>query len=197
MVSSEKRKNFEKAIDDFDAAIASDPPVFRGLWRSWLRVYGKSHYELGFVDVLRGVIWVARGDPDKALTDFNKAIEIYPKEPAAFIDRGNLWSQGGEADKAIADYDQAIQISPKKARAYCGKGKSLAAKGDYRHALLDLTLAIELSPDYIEAYKSRGEVWTKPGENEKAKSDYDIAEKLHPKQEPSSFGPPSVCAFAF
>ena len=58
----------------------------------------------------RGLAYVARGDNDRAITDYNEAIRLNPTNGLTFNERGLAYKAKGDVDRAIADYDQAIQI---------------------------------------------------------------------------------------
>ena len=60
----------------------------------------------------RGVAYAKKGEYDKAITDYNKAIELNPEYARAYYNRGNAYAEKGEHDKATADYNKAIEIDP-------------------------------------------------------------------------------------
>ena len=67
--------------------------------------------------VLRGDVWEAKHEHDKAVADYTAAIQI---DGDAFIytRRGEVWVKLQELDKAIADYNEAIRIDPGNLGAY-------------------------------------------------------------------------------
>ena len=50
-----------------------------------------------------------KGDYDRAIADYNKALELDPKDATAYNNRGYAYRQKGDYDKAIADYDKALE----------------------------------------------------------------------------------------
>ena len=42
----------------------------------------------------------------------SKAVELNPKDRAAYVSRGTAYSQMGHWDNATIDYNQAIQLDP-------------------------------------------------------------------------------------
>jgi tetratricopeptide (TPR) repeat protein len=90
-----RQKEYDKAIQDFDAAIRLDP-------RQNLCQY------YAYVD--RGRAWNGKRDYGKAIEDFDEAIRLWPESADRVrIDRGfSLWGQK-EHDKAIEDFARAIQ----------------------------------------------------------------------------------------
>lgn len=59
----------------------------------------------------RGIIYKDRGQVKQAMEDFDRAIELYSQNAAAFHDRGLLHDLNGDSAKAIADYSQAVTIN--------------------------------------------------------------------------------------
>ena len=64
-----------------------------------------------------------------ALTDFDKAISLNPKDPASYERRAALHRIKGQTDKALADYEAALKLDPKNAATYYERGMLLAAQG--------------------------------------------------------------------
>jgi tetratricopeptide (TPR) repeat protein len=100
----------------------------------------------------RGLAWGKKGDHDKAIADYTRAIEIDPKYAKAYNNRGFSWYNKGDYDKAIADYTKAIEINQNYAKAYNNRGFSWYNKGDYDRAIVDYTKAIEIEPKDPTAY---------------------------------------------
>ena len=70
----------------------------------------------------RGTELAAKGDVDRALADFERAIKIYPNFYAAYYNRGNALAGKRDYSAAIASYDQAIRYNPKDTMAYYDRG---------------------------------------------------------------------------
>ena len=58
----------------------------------------------------RGWAYWKKGDHDKAIADFTKAIELDPKFVPAYDIRGGLYRRKGEDAKADADYRKAREL---------------------------------------------------------------------------------------
>jgi tetratricopeptide (TPR) repeat protein len=61
----------------------------------------------------RHLAWMKLGDPQRALDDINKTIELEP-EPLAFIMRGEVYLSLGEYQKAVADFAHAEALDPEE-----------------------------------------------------------------------------------
>jgi tetratricopeptide (TPR) repeat protein len=70
----------------------------------------------------QGAAFVEKGQHDRAIAYFNKAIEINPKLAGAYYNRGYVYDEKGQYDTAISDYNKAIEIDPKYAEAYNNRG---------------------------------------------------------------------------
>jgi tetratricopeptide (TPR) repeat protein len=126
-----QRGNDDEAIRLFTRAIASGE---------------LSRRDLGIAYYNRGNVWYYKGDYDKAIADYTKAIEINPQYASAYENRGLAWADKGDYDKAIADYTKAIEIDPKYAKAYYKRGLAWEKKGDLNKAKADYDKAKEINP---------------------------------------------------
>jgi Tfp pilus assembly protein PilF len=61
----------------------------------------------------RGLSYQAKGDNDRALIDYNEAIRIDPKFPAAYFNRGAVYQAKGNNDLASHDYSEGNRVEPK------------------------------------------------------------------------------------
>lgn len=87
------------------------------------------------------------GEYDTAITDYNRAIELNPKEPSVYFSRGLAHFNKQSYTPAIADFDMVIQLDPKEAMAYFKRGNALEKTGNFERALGDYQKAVELDPD--------------------------------------------------
>ena len=62
------------------------------------------------------IVYQAKGDRDRALAHYTKAIEII-RYAEAHVGRGIIYRARGDSDRAIADYSQAIEINPQLVNA--------------------------------------------------------------------------------
>jgi tetratricopeptide (TPR) repeat protein len=86
-----------------------------------------------------------QGDYQGALNDYNRAIQINPRNANAYYNRGLLKAtKFQDAQGALADYDRAIKIKPSYDAAY------------NQGALADYNQAIKLKPRNADAYYNRG-----------------------------------------
>jgi tetratricopeptide (TPR) repeat protein len=135
----------------------------------------------------RGDAYARSGDFEKAIVDFNQAIELDSEYEVArkrcavaYTSRGDTYDELGDLKKAIADYTRAIELDSKYAAAYNSRGNVYVDLGNVKKAISDYTRAIELGPDAV-SYSNRGDVYAEIGDLEKAIADYTYAIELDPE----------------
>ena len=117
---------------------------------------------------------------DRAIADFNEAIQLDPKSAHAFRNRGVAYAKQRRQDRAIADFNEAIRLDPKSALAFRNRGVVYAYKGDYDRAIADFNEAIRLDPKSAPAFRNRGVAYAYKGDNDRAIADFNEAIRLDP-----------------
>jgi tetratricopeptide (TPR) repeat protein len=130
--------------------------------RNWFSEKSASAY------VKRGDANFSKNDNDRAISDYNIAIDIDPSNADAYVNRGIAYFTESNYDKAISDETKAIEIKPEKnALAYYYLGVAYSLKGDYAYgndeslryydkAIEAQTKVIEIDPNNVAAYYNRG-----------------------------------------
>ncbi len=129
----------------------------------------------------RGRLRQARGELDKAISDYDQAVKLDPNYARAYSSRANMRQAAGDLSGAIKDYDRAIKLDPKYVNAYNNLGNAQMAAGDLRRAIKNFSHALQLDPKYIRAYNNRGNARKGLGDLSGAIQDYDQAIKLDPQ----------------
>jgi tetratricopeptide (TPR) repeat protein len=104
----------------------------------------------------RGLAYDTKGDHDRAVADYDKSIELNPKDADRYFARGAAYDDEGDYDRAIADFDTAIGLKPDYADAYYSRGRAYRQKGNYDRAIADYDKDIELNPTDVDGYRGRG-----------------------------------------
>jgi tetratricopeptide (TPR) repeat protein len=126
----------------------------------------------------RGDAYKAQGKYDRAISDYDKAIELDKNNAIAYNGRGNAYKAQGKHDRAISDYDKAIELDKNNAIAYNNRGNAYSDKGEYDSAIADYNKVIELDKNSAFAYNNRGAAYGLKGAYDSAISDYDKAVEL-------------------
>ena len=97
------------------------------------------------------------GDYYGAISDYNKVIEINPKNSQAYYNRGKAKSDIKDYKGAVSDFNKAIEINPNKPDYYTFRGntKSRLDKDEYG-AISDYNKAIKIDSNNQLAYLNRG-----------------------------------------
>lgn len=93
------------------------------------------HKELG--DSLK-----TAGQVDRALAQYDTAIQLDSTDGKAINNRGATYQDRGEFDRAIRDFDRAIALNPAHAQALKNRGRAKFMLGQYPAAVADLTKAL-------------------------------------------------------
>ena len=128
-------RQYERAIRDFDRALALDP----GLIAAWRQ---------------RALAYRSKGDYERALADFEQAILLAPSDARLYTDRAVAYELLGDYASAIRDFNRAIAFKPNHASAIEGRGRTYFYLGNFAQAASDLQRGLAL--DTADAY---GGLW--------------------------------------
>lgn len=153
---------FDKAIDDCDAALKIDANCAMAYDR-------------------RAQALTAKGEIDEALVDFERAIRLTPDYASAYSHRARAWFEKGAIDEALADCDEALRRDSRIYLAHYIRGRVATRQKASDRAIASYSRAIELNPHYVPALNARGNEWFYQKEFSKAEVDYTAAILLDPK----------------
>lgn len=128
----------------------------------------------------RGIIRLNAGNPQAALAEFNKALEINPDYADAYFDRGNILYQLGDYQAAMADWQEALRINAQDAEAYYNLGHARVKLGDFPGAIEDWTQALARDASDAKSYFYRGRAYYAIGKIQEAIEDYSQAIEIAP-----------------
>lgn len=123
----------------------------------------------------RAVSYARSGQTRLALEDFNRSVQLFPENPAAYNNRGNLLLALGLTKEALRDFDRAILLSPGYAAAYSNRAGALDKLGRSEEAIRDYSRAIELMPGTAVPIAGRGRVLLALGKPHAAIRDFSRA----------------------
>ena len=95
----------------------------------------------------RGYAYMLKDDYDRALADFNHAIERQPTFAEAYENRVLIHVAKGDYSQALADANQVIQLKPDGSMAYNNRGLIYIQMDDYDRAIADFSQALKLGID--------------------------------------------------
>jgi tetratricopeptide (TPR) repeat protein len=120
----------------------------------------------------RGFAYSRLRDYQRALAEFDRALELSPNYARAYASRGSVYRYLGVDQQAIDDASRAIDLKPRNAWAYAIRGHVYSLCQDYTQAIEDLSRAIEISSDYAYGNFLRGYISLWQGERERARADF-------------------------
>ncbi len=121
-----------------------------------------------------------KGSVDKAITQYQKALEINPDYVEAHYNLGDALLQKGNVDEAIAHFQKALEIKPDFAEAHYNLGSALLQKGKVDEAITHFQRALQINPDYVEAHNNLGNALLQKGSVDEAISHFQKALQINP-----------------
>jgi len=117
---------------------------------------------------------------EKAISDFDTALDLAPTMSWALAERGTAYRSLGRYDEALADLNRATTLNPHLASAFADRGETFRLMERNDEALVDLTHAIELYPGHAWAIATRAQVYSATQRYDEAIADFTAAIELDP-----------------
>ena len=140
----------------------------------WIYSYWASAPDRAQDEAALAVKLLGIGTYDQAMRHFDRAIQIWPDDADAYLNRGIAEHGASHRAEALADLDRALDLDPSLTRAYNARGQIYLENGDVQRTIRDCSKSIEFGPT-LDAYYQRGEAYEKLGEHQKAIADFDAA----------------------
>ena len=93
-----------------------------------------------------------RRESQKAISCYEKAIQINPNFANAYYNLGTILNELGESQKAISCYEKAIQINPNYIDAHNNLGLHLNKLGESQKAINCFEKAIKIEPENLTSH---------------------------------------------
>ncbi|MCC2113826.1 MAG: tetratricopeptide repeat protein [Hyphomicrobiales bacterium] len=123
----------------------------------------------------RGKAYLNVGKLDRAIAEFDLAVQSAPDDADFYFDRGRAHYQNGTYDNAIADFSECIRLKPDDTEAYLYRGGAFHETGDYDRAIAEFTSALSIEPGNAEAFNGRAWAYYTAGEPDRGLTDADKA----------------------
>lgn len=121
-----------------------------------------------------------RREYEEAVKNYDKAIELNPKDATIYRRRGFARLNLDRYEEAMKDFNKAIHLNPMDAVTYRGRGFAETNLKRYKEAIENFDKAINLNPMDKFAYRGRGLAELYLGRYKKAIKDLDKAISLNP-----------------
>ncbi len=132
-----------------------------------------AHYNLGSV-LLR------KRQPDAALVEFQKALQINRDYGDADVDAGSALMAMGRTDQAISYFQKALQIKPDFGEAWSNLGSALLQKGKVDEAIQCYRKAVAIKPGSADMHYNLGRALARKGNWDNAIACYQAALRIRP-----------------
>ena len=188
-----ERGEYDRAIEEFDQAIAEDPQnarawADRGLCYMWKRDSARATQDLDTAFKLdpqntivahgRGMLALHADDLTAAITQFSFALERSPKDAFARLHRAQAYLLSGDLDLALDDYATLIQQNPDRTDPYIERAMLLRARHATDEALREAEAVTAANPNTAAAYRAAGHIYAASKESERAMRSFDRAVEI-------------------
>jgi tetratricopeptide (TPR) repeat protein len=104
----------------------------------------------------RGEAYRRSDDFDRAIRDFDQALQMNPRDSAALNGRGLAYLGQHKTALALADFNASIRLNPDGGDAFVSRGDLERTEHAYDAAIADESQAIELEPNGALPWAERG-----------------------------------------
>lgn len=91
-----------------------------------------------------------------ALEDFNKALQLDPKNHIALIEIANIKFQEEKLEEALKYYNEALKIDNTYFNTYYNRGLVHSELKHFQEAIVDFQKATDLNPEHAASYRQLG-----------------------------------------
>ena len=168
---------FNRAIDDYDHAIAINPSDAASYNDRGTAHREKGQYDLAIEDYDRAISLSPNnamalnnrcfakavvGQLDQALADCNSSLRLRPNNANTLASRGFTYLKLERYEAAIADYDAELRINPENPYTLFGRGIAKRMKGSSSGGDADIAAATAITSDIADEMAKLG-VQHEPG----------------------------------
>lgn len=127
--------------------------------------------------------FLAKGEYDRAIADYNEVIRLNPQDAVAYYSRGFAYQYKSDQIRAFEDYKTATQLKPElstQPMLQCVIYKSIGSKNPDK-AIEDCSKTISTTANFALAYFVRGNAYLDKKDNDQAILNYNKTVELNPK----------------
>ncbi len=186
-------KNWARAIGEFQAVLASNPPEPQGSTAAYDLGVAQAHLgrnddaaasfrmaiakDPGFLAAMANLVAtdLLRNDITEARKVADRFVSLAPDSARAHYSRGLAAIAGNDFAAARDDFSQLLKADPRYAVAHYDLGIAETHLGSYAAAATEFNAALALSPSYARARFALGTVLLHNGEKAAAREAFDRA----------------------
>lgn len=128
----------------------------------------------------KGLSFQHLGELDKALSCFDRIIEMTPHSVTAWSNRGTCLAKLGRQEDAIAAFEKAIRIDPKNPRSWSNHAKCLIKSNRLDEATESLNQSLRIESKQPFAWNAYGTLLLKRNDTQNAIKHFNYALSLSP-----------------
>ncbi len=191
----DKRREYRKAIAEFEMALRLDPNYFFGL-NNLGNVYGKLQEYFKALEYFQKALNVKPdhpsanynmakayhqiGQPQKAREYYQKAVQYNPYFEEAFFNLAYLSMELKDFKGAVSSFQSYLKLHPRNPRAWFGLGNAFSQQNLFEDALKNYQQAITLDPSYVFPYINIATIHMQQGQYDEAIATYSKILSLRP-----------------
>jgi tetratricopeptide (TPR) repeat protein len=122
--------------------------------------------------ILRADSYRKTGETDKALTDIEKYLEIYPENKAAISLAGKVEAGSGDNLKALEFFSKNLKLHPNDPECYIDRANSYFVSKSWDWAIKDYSMSLDLKPGDSDIWLNKGIALLNSGKVEDACHDF-------------------------
>jgi tetratricopeptide (TPR) repeat protein len=118
--------------------------------------------------------------PEKALIEYQKALQLDPHRHEIYNNIGRLLNDGGKREAALNYYREAVRLNPKSQFSHNNLGLVLVGLGHWDEAMGQFSEAAQLDADYAPPRFQMGKILLKQGHDAEAMPHFHGALRIEP-----------------
>lgn len=120
------------------------------------------------VHVMLGQVDLQTGDTEKAIAEFNRALQQLPSSVDSVLGLARAYDLRKETAHAEAEYKRAIELQPRYWGSYSSLGAFYYGHGQYPASAAMFQKVVQLVPDNMRGYNNLGGIYQKMGRYDEA-----------------------------
>jgi len=113
---------------------------------------------------VRGEYFDLKNDPDRAIKEYEKAVQLRPDLASLHYVLGNAYWKRSHLNEAVAEFRRAIELDPRHFMAHHKLGMVLLEQNNPADALTEFRAALNEQPGLVNAYLGLGKSLYQQGE---------------------------------
>ncbi|HVP06500.1 MAG TPA: tetratricopeptide repeat protein [Candidatus Acidoferrum sp.] len=149
-----KAGDYRGAISKFTDAITKEPGYAAAYLARAEAFTADNNKKSAYDDYIRAAeIQQVGGSSSQAVAAYNKAIDLNPNEPNAYLGRANIYLTTHEEIAATADFETVLRMDDRNAQAYFGLGEARFVQGNIKEAIKQFKNAKDYDPKNAITYQ--------------------------------------------